>query len=109
MSKDYSLKDLEELEKKQKKIEQRVMTGTILVLGICGVLINWYFAITKGMYNGLLAYFSPAVIIGAIYLIFFPNDFSNQSGKKLSFRMWAAIIIGVVISCAHLIAFEYGL
>jgi predicted membrane channel-forming protein YqfA (hemolysin III family) len=108
MSKDYSLEDLEGLEKKQKKTERWVMTVVILVLGISGILLNWHFAISRGMYNRLLAFLSPALIIGAIYSVFFPNDFTNQSRRKLSFRMWIAIILGLLLCCAHLLAFEFG-
>ena len=108
MSKNYSLEDLEELARKEKKVERWVLIGVTLALGIGGIWLNWHFAITSGMYNKLLAFFSPALIIGAIYSLFFPNDFSDQSRKKLSLRMWIAIIMGLLLCFAHLFAFEYG-
>ena len=108
MPKEYSLKDLEELEKKQRKSEQRVMLVAVLVLGIGGILISWYFALSKGMYNRLLVFISPALVIGAIYSALFPNDFTDKPGKESLFRKWIVIILGLLLCFAHLLAFEYG-
>jgi hypothetical protein len=109
MPKDYSLEELGELEKKHKIVERWVLTGFVLVLGIGGVLLNWHFALTRGTYNRLLAFLSPAIIFGAIYSVFFPNDFTDQSKSKLSPRMWIAIILGLLLCFAHLLAFEFGI
>jgi hypothetical protein len=78
MSKDYSLEELEELERKQRKKAEWVMRGIILVGGIAGIWLNWHYALTLGMYNEFLAFLSPAVVIGVIYSIFFPNDFTEK-------------------------------
>ena len=107
MSKNYSLEDLEELKRKQEKKDRWILIGVILAFGIGGIWVNWYYAITRGMYNRLLAFFSPALIIGAIYSALFPDDFSDPNRRKLPFRMWIAIIVGLLLCVAHVLAFEY--
>ena len=109
MSKDYSLEELDELERKQRKETEWVIRGIILVGGIAGIWFNWHYALTVGIYNGLLAFLSPAVVIGVLYSFFFPNDFSDQNRNKFSFRMLALIILGSLVYLAHLLLFEFGL
>jgi hypothetical protein len=108
MSKDYSLEELAELEKEQKKTERRVMTVLVIIIGIAGILINWYFAINKGLYSGWMALLSPGLVVGAIYSIFFPNDFTSEGRQKFSARMWIAIIMGLFLTLMNFLALKYG-
>jgi hypothetical protein len=109
MSKKYSLKKLEELDKKQEKTERWIGLSLLLASGIGGNLFNWYLAHTKGLYSGLLAAFSPALILIAIYSVLFPSEFSVRNIRMLSFRMWVAIVFAILLCFANLLAFEYGL
>jgi hypothetical protein len=108
MSKDYSLEELAELEKEQKKTERRFMTVLIIIIGIAGILINWHFAINKGLYSGWMALLSPGLVVGATYSIFFPNDFTSEGRQKFSARMWIAIIIGLFLTLMNFLALKYG-
>ena len=109
MTKDYSLEELDQLEREQRKQAEWVVRGIALVGGIAGIWFNWHYALTFGMYNELLAFLSPAVVIGVIYSIFFPNDFSEQNKNKLSFRKLSVIVLGLLLCLGHLLIFEFGL
>jgi len=109
MSNNYSLEDLEKIEEKQKEKDRIVFAVASLILGLGGLFFNWYFVHVRGMYNRFLAFLSPAVVVGAIYSLLFPNDFSDKNKKKLSFRMWMVIFIGLFLCLANLLASEFGL
>jgi len=109
MSNNYSLEELEKIEEKQREKDRIVIAVTILIFGMGALLANWYFVHTRGMYNRFLAFLSPAVVVGAIYSLIFPNDFSDEKKKKLSFHMWVAIFIGSLLCLANLLASQYGL
>ncbi len=109
MSNNYSLEELEKIEEKQREKDRKAFAVTILVFGIAALFGNWYFVHTRGMYNNFLAFLSPAVVIGAIYSLLFPNDIAEDNNKKLSVRIWIAIFIGLLLCLANLLASKYGL
>lgn len=108
MSNNYSLEELEEIEEKQREKDRIVIAVTILVIGIGALLANWYFVLTTGFYSGFLAFLSPAVVVGAIYSLLFPSDFSDKNKTKLTLRMWIAILIGLLSCLTNLLASKFG-
>ena len=95
--------------KYQAKYERWIVFGLLLTFGIITNMVNWYFAHTNGMFNGLLVMFAPAFILFAFYYLFFPNEFSIQNANKISFRGWIFIILTLLLCFANLYAFEHGL
>jgi hypothetical protein len=108
MSNNHSLEELEKMEEDQREKSRVVFAVTILIFGMGALLANWYIIHTAGLYNRFLAFLSPAVVVGAVYSLFFPNDFSDKDKMKFSLRMWAAIFIGLLLCVANLLASEFG-
>jgi uncharacterized membrane protein (GlpM family) len=109
MSKKNSAKTLKAQKEKRDKKEQWIAFGLLFVAGASANIVNGYFAHTKGMYNGWLAVIAPALVLIAIYSVLFPNEFNEQDIRKISFRMWIAIIFAFLVCFANLYAFEHGL
>jgi hypothetical protein len=107
MSNNYSLEELEKIEEKEREKDRIAIAVTILVFGIGALLASWYFILTTGFYSDFLAFLSPALVIGAIYSLLFPNDFSDKNKTKLTLRMWMAILIGLLLCMANLLASKF--
>jgi hypothetical protein len=99
-----------EAQNNKKEYDSRwVMIGVFLAIGVGGNLINWYFAHTRGFFNGFIALIAPAFTFLAFYFIFFPKDYFLQFAGKFPLRMWVAIILAFLLGFVNLYAFENGL
>lgn len=74
----------------------RIFALVLILVSIGLVYYNWHQLLTEGRYSLKLAAFGPLLIIGGVYLLFFPSMGGKPTTAKEKIIALTVFLIGVV-------------
>ena len=79
-----------------KHLPIRVFALIIVLVGAFLIHINWHQLHSDGKYSTKLAAFSPLIVVGGIFLLFFPTKFGKPETVADKILVMAVFVIGIL-------------
>ena len=79
-----------------KYIKIRIFALVIILVGAFLIHTNWHQLHSDGQYSMKLAAFSPLIVVGGVFLLFFPTKFGKPETVGEKILVMAVFIIGIL-------------
>ena len=76
--------------------KQRIFAVILIVAGLAMIYYGWYELRTEGRYNLKVAAFSPLIVVGGIFLLFFPWLGAKPTTTRHKVIVLAVFLVGLI-------------
>jgi hypothetical protein len=76
--------------------KERIVAVILILIGVAMIYYGWYYLRTEGVYYLKMATFSPLLVLGGIFLLFFPWLREKPTTKKRKVIVLLVFLVGMI-------------